>query len=133
MFINKNSSNASLFVHAEEPYTLLQGFKMAALKFTGFIFLVYFTVYANAGQGRFCKKADQKLADLKTLVGNIDCSGQGTKHVFSVSIFFLRQVDSFSFFVDAQCVLTKITNLNSSLVVFYSLIERVSLERQNNS
>ncbi|XP_078349823.1 putative skeletal organic matrix protein 5 isoform X2 [Oculina patagonica] len=50
---------------------------MAALKFTGFIFLVYFTVFTNAG-GRFCKKADQKLADLKTLVENIDCSGQAS-------------------------------------------------------
>ncbi len=83
-------------VHAEEPYTSLQGSKMAALKFTGFIFLVYFTVFTNAG-GRFCKKADQKLADLKTLVGNIDCSGQGTTHVFCLNVFS-RQFFSFFFF-----------------------------------
>lgn len=53
--------------------------EMAALKFTGFIFLVYFAIFANAGK-RFCKRADQKLADLKTLIENLDCSGQGTIH-----------------------------------------------------
>ncbi|KAL9953274.1 hypothetical protein ACROYT_G040668 [Oculina patagonica] len=51
---------------------------MAALKFTGFIFLVYFAIFANAGR-RFCRRADQKLADLKTMVENIDCSGQSVQ------------------------------------------------------
>ena len=55
--------------------------KMAALKFTGLIFLVYFTIFANAGK-KFCKRADKKLADLKTLIENLDCSGQGTTFCF---------------------------------------------------
>lgn len=74
---------------------------MAALKFTGFIFLVYFAIFANAGK-RFCKRADQKLADLKTLIENLDCSGQGTIHC-DLFVFFFNvrpfHIFNFPFFI----------------------------------
>lgn len=75
-----------MLVQAEESSLSIQASEMAALKFTGFIFLVYFAIFANAGR-RFCRRADQKLADLKTMVENIDCSGQSV------------QGDLFSFFI----------------------------------
>ena len=60
---------------------------MAVLKFTGFIILVYFTIFANAGN-KFCKTAAQKLADLKALIEDMDCSGADTTH--SILFFLLN-------------------------------------------
>ncbi|KAJ7381940.1 hypothetical protein OS493_038146 [Desmophyllum pertusum] len=45
---------------------------MADVKSIGIIFLVYFTIFANAGN-TFCKDATKKLGDLETLVRNLDC------------------------------------------------------------
>ena len=66
--------------------------KVAAMKFTAIIFLVSFTIFADAGKGgsKFCKTADEKLGVLKTLIENMDCPSQGTTRT-------LRHVIPFSF------------------------------------
>lgn len=48
------------------------------MKFIAIIFLVYFTIFADAGKGgsKFCKTADEKLGVLKTLIENMDCPSQ---------------------------------------------------------
>ena len=72
---------ARFFVHTEETYLSVEASNMATLKFAEFILLVYFTTFATA-RNRFCKKADQKLGDLKALIENMDCSGQGKTPFF---------------------------------------------------
>lgn len=59
-------------------YRVVKRLKMAALKFTGIICLVYFTILANAGKKRNdCEKMIEKLDTLSDQVGRMDCSNQG--------------------------------------------------------
>lgn len=80
----------------ERPTVRLQNSKMEALKLIGIICLVYFTIFSNAATN-FCKKADQKLARLTTLVENIDCASQGTSECFYSKIDLSFQARSRDF------------------------------------
>ena len=59
----------------------IQDSKMAALKFTGIIFLLLLAVINNAHAGKrkkCCQRVETKIDALTSMVENLDC--QGTTH-----------------------------------------------------
>lgn len=56
--------------------------EIAAMKLIAIIFLVYFSISADAGKGgsKFCKSADMKLDELKDMIEDKECPSPGDEN-----------------------------------------------------
>lgn len=103
----------------------LEGSRMADVKSIGIIFLVYFTIFANAGN-TFCKDATKKLGDLETLVRNLDCgASQGTTNHCFLSFLILYSASHSSF--RDLCIVSRLFYIFSQRVVTGNCCELLKL------